>query len=114
MDEFERFEQSLTPAEREATHAWLGVWGEAIRDHQLNDGGCDRTCRYELNFSTALGKAVTCTDPVFRGLSTSNNNWRPERIDFLRGLIKGPEEYTLEAHASASTQEEIGRAFTRI
>jgi hypothetical protein len=55
---------------------------------------------------------IVCTEMVFRGLSTGN--WRPERVEFLRGLIHSPEEITLTSHDSATLSEEIGRDWCRI
>jgi hypothetical protein len=114
---FEKFAESLTLEESAAVRQWLNVGYDIIRGFQ-SEGGIPEHLSFqqvealERYFSNALSKAVVCTEMVFRGLSIGN--WRPERIEFLRGLIHGPEEITFPSHDSATLSEEIGRDWCRI
>jgi hypothetical protein len=114
---FERFAESLTLEERAAVLQWLNVGYDIIRSFQ--SGGVipeylsfQQVEALERHFSSALSKAVICTELVFRGLSAGS--WRPEHIEFLRSLTHGPEEITLTSHDSATLSEEIGRDWCRI
>jgi hypothetical protein len=114
---FEKFAESLTREERTAVYQWLNVGYDIIRGFQ-NEGNISERWflqqveALERNFSSALSKAIVCTEMVFRGLSTGN--WRRNRVEFLRRLIHGPEEITLTSHDSATLSEEVGRDWCQI
>jgi hypothetical protein len=113
---FDRFKESLPPEERAAVLQWLNVGYDVIRGFQ-NTGDIPEYLSFqqveslERHFSSALSKAIVCAEMVFRGLSAGN--WRPEHIEFLRGLTHGPEEITLTSHDSATVSEDMGRCWCR-
>lgn len=111
VDWFSEFAQSLTDVERQAIHAWLNLGYLDIRNYQLTGLGDANVVKDEQNLGTALGKAVICQKPVYRGLSAVK--WRPDAMEYLKNRINGDEVHELLCHDSASLIEDIGRAFTR-
>jgi hypothetical protein len=112
---FERFAESLSPEESAVVRYWLNMGYQIIQAFQM-DGSVPEGYSYqqvkalERHFSSALAKAVVCTETVFRGLS-AGGHWevRPGSMDFLSRLIHGPQEISFPTHDSASLSEEIGR-----
>jgi len=114
--DFEVFRQSLTCEEREAIEKWQGSWDKIIRSYQIEGELPDPSIASEeavtdlvRNFTQAIGKALVCRGPVFRGLSASR--YCPKCISYLRFLIAGPDELSFPSHDSASVDEQIARGF---
>ena len=125
---FEQFRERLTEDETIAIRMWLGGHYKRIRAYQLgwstpshfvNGGieiadlssGIKDIAFLEKSFTSALSKAVKCTEIIFRGLWA--NNIRPERIEHLRSWFEGCGEITIHSHDSASISEKIGRSWTK-
>ena len=108
--EFIDFEASLSDDERKAIEAWLGVWYERICMYQHSGEGDHVVVRLESNLRAALSKAVVCHRMIYRGLS--DRFLCPDRQQYMRRLLLGPETFTLDCHASASVLREIGEGFT--
>jgi hypothetical protein len=108
--EFIDFEASLSDGERKAIEAWLGVWSESICIYQRSGEGDQVVVRLESNLRAALSKAVVCRRIIYRGLS--DRFLSPDRQQYMRRLLLGPEIFTLDCHASASVLREIGEGFT--
>jgi hypothetical protein len=112
---FENFAESLTPEESAVVRFWLNMGYQIIQAFQM-DGSVPKGHSsqhmepLERQFSSALAKAVVCTETVFRGLS-AGGAWevRPGSMVFLSRLIHSPQGISFPSHDSASLLEEIGR-----
>jgi hypothetical protein len=113
--EFIDFKKSLTPEEDQAILAWIDMKYKDICQYQLAGIGDTEIIQIEHNLSIALQKAVICHRILYRGLSDRDlfdQGVSPKKQQYLKQLLFGPEIFPLDSHASASTNKEIGEAFT--
>lgn len=114
-DQCERWKGSLSEKESKSVRAWMGVQYDSIRAFQRGKNAEDPgIAAIEASLSSALSKAVACRAHVYRGLSASVESWQKGSLEYLQGLIDGPEVFTTDSHDSATTDLEVGRSYTRI
>lgn len=112
-----RFAESLTPGEKAAVEAWLGMGAVVLRAFELCGSVPPQMTREEMaviedDFRRAMAKALLCRQLVFRGLSAGR--WRPEAMEYLFSMIQGRETFSIATYDSATASESIGRAFCRL
>jgi hypothetical protein len=115
-DDVARFADSLTVSEMRALEAWLGMGSTIFREYHLH-GALPSTLTPEAmvaiqdDFRSALAKAPLCRQVVFRGLSAGR--WRPDAMEHLFSIVRGPDAFSLATYCSATASETIGRSFCR-